>query len=107
VRPKVNLDPVAAVFDRVLAHPIAAIAKELLPQAHGALQDARDNLPALASGLEARAVDEVKAHARELEAEVLGGLTRWVQETIRAGKGQRAPRRLAAKNAARKGRKKR
>jgi hypothetical protein len=101
-RPQVNLDAIAAVLDRVLAHPLAGVAAELLPEAHGTLRAVRDNLPAFASGIEARAAAEVKAEARALEAEIVGGLARWVRETIRAGRGERAPRALKMKNAARK-----
>jgi hypothetical protein len=101
-RPKVNLDPVAAVLDRVLEHPLAQVAAALLPQSHGALRAVRDNLPALASGLEARAVDHVKSEAAALERELVGGMTRWVQDTIRAGRGERPVRRLQTKKAARK-----
>ena len=106
-RPTVNLDAVAAIFDRVLTHPLAQVAAELLPQTHGAVRMARDHLPEIASGLEARAVDTVKSEARALEAELVGGLTRWMQDTLRKGRGQPAPKRLRAprKKAAKKGKK--
>ena len=95
-RPQVNLDPIAEVLDRVLAHPAARLAAELLPETHGAVRAVRDNLPAIASGIEARAVDHVRSEARTLERELTGAITRWVHETIAKGKGQRAPRRLRA-----------
>jgi hypothetical protein len=110
-RPTVNLDAVAAILDRVLEHPLAAVAAELLPQTHGAVRMARGHLPEIASGLEARAVDTVKSEARALEAELVGGLTRWMQETLRKGRGEAAPKRLRARpngrprKAAKKGKK--
>ena len=104
-RPQVNLDAVAAVFDRVLEHPLAAVAAELLPEAHGALRAARADLPALASGIEARAVDHVKGEVRALEQELVGGVTRWIQDTLRKGRGAPAPKRLTAPRTAKKKRK--
>lgn len=101
-RPRVNLDSIAAVLDRVIEHPLAAVAAELLPQTHRAIRDARDNLPELASGLEAKVFDHVRREARELEREILGGVGRWVQDAIRT---RRSPRRkvIAQKKAARGG----
>jgi hypothetical protein len=102
-RPRVNLQGVDAVLQRLLAHPMASVAEELLPQTWGALRAAAADLPAMASGLEARALEHGAAAARELEAELVGSLTRWVQETIRKGRGMpkpkmlRAPRRIAAR----------
>jgi hypothetical protein len=108
-RPQVNLDAVAAILDRVLEHPLAAVAAELLPQTHGVVRTARAHLPEIASGLEARAVDHVKAEARALEAEIVGGMTRWLQDTLRKGRGQPAPKRPRARpnGAPRKAKKKR
>lgn len=107
-RPQVNLDALAAIFDRVLAHPVARIAAELLPDAAAAVQEAREDLPALASGLEARAVAGARRAAAELETEIVGGMGEWIRETIRAGRGQRPVRRLKAKTANRRaGKKKR
>jgi hypothetical protein len=63
----------------------------------------RDNLPAVASGIEARAVGTIKDEARALEAEIVRGMSRWVQDTIRAGRGEAPLRRLGPKKAARKG----
>lgn len=101
-RPQVNLDGLAAIFDRVLEHPVAKIAAELLPDTADAVHQARDNLPALASGIEARAVAGARKAAADLEAEIVGGVGDWIRETIRAGKGEAPARRLRAKSANRK-----
>jgi hypothetical protein len=108
-RPTVNLDGVAAIFDRVLEHPLAQVAAELLPITHGTVRLVRENLPAVASGLEARGIGAMRQEARALEAEIVAGVSRWVQDTIRAGRGEAPVRRLGPKKAARraKGKKKR
>jgi hypothetical protein len=108
-RPRVDLSKIDAVLRRVLEHPVAAVVEELLPETMGAVREAASDLPALASGLEARAVAEVSRASRELEGEIVDGMTQWVRETIRAGRGQakpkalRAPRRIAARKASAKG----
>jgi hypothetical protein len=103
VRPRVDLTAVDAVLQRVLSHPVAAVADELLPRTMGSLRAVASDLPAVASGLEARAIEHVSTAARELEGELVAGLTSWVRETIRKGRGEakpkmlRAPRRIAAR----------
>jgi hypothetical protein len=96
-RPQVNLDPLAAVFDRVLSHPVAQIARELLPDTARAVDEARANLPALASGIEARAISGARQAAADLEGEIVGGLGDWIRDTIRAGRGEAPVRRLKAR----------
>ncbi len=95
-RPQVNLDAVAGVLDRVLDHPVARIANELLPETMGAVRAIRGDLPAMASGIESRAIQELRAGARELERELVGSISSWVQETIRNGRGESRPKRLRA-----------
>lgn len=81
-RPVVNLDPIANAIDRVLDHPAAAVAGELLPQTVGALRKVRANLPAVASGLEARAVAHLRTEAAAIEQELLDGAQAWISEAI-------------------------
>jgi hypothetical protein len=99
-RPRVDLTGLDAVLQRLLSHPIAAVCDELLPQTMGAVRLVARDLPAAASGLEARALDQARAGARELEEELVGAATRWVKDTIRKGKGEAPVRRLRAPRAA-------
>jgi hypothetical protein len=95
-RTAVDLSAVDAVLRRVLAHPIARVAETLLPQTMGAVRAVADDLPAAASGLEARAIEHASEAARELEDELISSATEWVRETIRKGKGQARPKVLRA-----------
>jgi hypothetical protein len=95
-RPTVNLDKVASFLDGLLDHPLAQLAGEFAPITVGAIRTVRENLPEVASGLEARAVDRVKVEAHALEREVLGSLQRFLAGTVKKGRGPR-PKRLKAK----------
>lgn len=95
-RPEVDLSAVDAVLRRVLAHPISRVAETLLPRTMGAVRAVADDLPAAASGLEARAIEHASQAAHELEDELVSSATEWVRETIRKGKGQARPKVLRA-----------
>jgi hypothetical protein len=98
-RPEVNLDRIAAALDRAIEHPATKIAEEFFPDTVHRLRQVRQHLPEIASGVEAKGVEAIKAEARslarDLEREFLGGLGRFIDETLVAhGKGP--PKRLRA-----------
>jgi hypothetical protein len=98
-RPEVNLDGVARVLDAALDHPATAIAGQYFPETVARMRQIRENLPELASGVEARALqsleDEAKGLARDLERELLGGLGKFIDATLRKH-GRAPPKRLKA-----------
>lgn len=73
-RPTVNLDAVGNAVDRALEHPIGRAVAQLFPEAAAKARAVRENLPEVASGLEARAVDVVKGELGELERGMIEGL---------------------------------
>jgi hypothetical protein len=85
-RPTVNLDAVAGVLDRVLAHPATEKLGALMPETVERVRFVRENLPAVCSGLEARGVEIVRAELVALELDVFGQLDKIIHGAMRAGK---------------------
>jgi hypothetical protein len=85
-RPTVNLDAVAGVLDRVLAHPTTQAAGQFMPETVRRLKKVRENLPEFASGVEAHVLERVKQEAANLEYELLGELGRFIDGAFRAAR---------------------
>ena len=61
----VNLDPIAAMLDAALAHPMMGAIESTLPGATAQVRTIRENLPEVAAGLEAvgRSLDRALVRA--------------------------------------------
>jgi hypothetical protein len=93
MRPQVRLDALAHALDRVLDHPAAAVLGELFPVAGRSVRRLRDNLPEVASGLEARAIEHMKSEAAALERDAL----EWLRGLAKPKRRRAAPKRMKGK----------
>lgn len=105
-RPRVSLDPIAAMLDRALEHPLARILEHIAPDVVEGARTVRANLPEVAAGIEAEMVEQAAAGAEDIAGDVGRALRRRVDRLIRKGSPARPPRRLGpAKKKAGKGKK--
>jgi hypothetical protein len=86
----VNLDALGALFDRVLAHPIAGVVQAAAPELHAALVEAREDLTGVAANLVGRAQDAAIGHLDQAAARAVRKVTG--KKKKRAAAPKRLPR---------------
>lgn len=86
-RPRVDLDPLGAFLDRVLAHPLMGLVDDVAPELGEGMRKARANLPEVAAELQARAIRRVAGEASALLGELgreLAGMAKGATRTNRS-----------------------
>lgn len=82
-RPRVDLDPIGQLLDRLLEHPLMGVVDDVAPELGDGLRKARANLPEVAAELQTRAIRRVAGEASNL----LGELGRELAGMARSGRG--------------------
>ncbi len=88
----VNLDPIAEALDKALAHPLARAVEATLPGATARVRAVRENLPEVASELEARGLEHV---GKSLDRALTRAIDSWLAPKRKRPK-KKAPKRLGA-----------
>ena len=88
---RINLDPLARALDAAADHPLAHLARQLVPDAMAKVDAVRANLPDVVAGVQAQATAELEGEVRALERRAVRAIGGFLDEALtRAGK--RAPR---------------
>lgn len=81
-KPRLDLDPIAAILDHALSMPLAQLVKRHAPELHGAIVDAREHLPDvaayLAAQVEEQAIGSLRDEARQLERDAVHAIQQFL-----------------------------
>lgn len=95
----VNLDAIGAFLDRALEHPLAHVARQVVPELVDGVRQVRDNLPDVAAGVLVRTEEHLRGEAQALAGDGVRRAAKSVRAfvddaLVAAGKRPPAQRRL-------------
>jgi hypothetical protein len=100
-RPTVNLDALGELLDKALEHPIARAVGALSPGLEARARAVREHLPdvagRVAEKVQDRAIGAITQEARELEAEALDAIDRFLGKALAKSKTPKTKRLKAPK----------